>query len=131
MILGITPDNECFWDNLCKPDQTQVVQHACLSYCWGGDQKMKLRPSTLSAWLTDIPIADLPAIVVEAITVLASLELHNIWVDALCIVQDDPEDVSTQVDMMPHIYQNATVKITASTASTCYESFLKSKSPPP
>ncbi|CAH0022316.1 unnamed protein product [Clonostachys rhizophaga] len=92
---------------------------------------MKLRASTLSAWLTDIPIADLPTIVVEAITVLASLELHNLWVDALCIVQDDPEDVSTQIGMMPQIYQNATVTITASTASTCYESFLRPKSPPP
>ncbi|CAH0051918.1 unnamed protein product [Clonostachys solani] len=131
LILRITPDNGSFRLNLCKPDQTQVGRYACLSYCWGGDQKTKLGKSNRSAWLTDIPVADLPIVVVEAITVLMSLQFNNLWVDALCIVQDDKEDVSKQVGMMPQIYQNATVTITASTSSTCYESFLKPKSPPP
>jgi hypothetical protein len=52
------------------------------------------------------------------------LSLRYLWVDALCIVQDDAIDLATELDQMPHIYGQATITIAASRARSSKTGFL-------
>ena len=68
--------------------------YVALSYVWGGIHKLQLTKST--AQLLETPGAlkteDLPATVADAIEVTRALGERYIWVDALCIIQDDELD---------------------------------------
>ncbi|KAH8878784.1 hypothetical protein GQ53DRAFT_619945, partial [Thozetella sp. PMI_491] len=41
------------------------------------------------------------------------LGYHFIWIDALCMVQDDPDDWNTEAYKMQWIYQGATLTLSA------------------
>jgi hypothetical protein len=43
----------------------------------------------------------------DAITIVASLGQKYLWVDVLCIVQDDPEDMALNISNMYRIYANS------------------------
>jgi hypothetical protein len=60
----------------------------------------------------DLP-EELPRTVRDAITVTRSLEYGYLWVDSLCIIQDDKQDQDLQIGMMDEIYSNATLTIAA------------------
>ena len=52
----------------------------------------------------------------EAIEVARRLEVEYIWIDSLCIIQDDQTDWITESARMSNVYQRATCNI-AATAS--------------
>ncbi|KAK5087299.1 hypothetical protein LTR70_007242 [Exophiala xenobiotica] len=61
----------------------------------------------------------LPNIVEDALRVTAGLGERYLWVDALCIIQDDDQDKGRFVSRMDSIYARATVVIVA---ATCVDS---------
>jgi hypothetical protein len=93
--------------------------YACLSHCWGGKQPLvtTLDPDTLSSHKKGIPWADLPKTFQDAITVTRKFGMQYLWIDSLCILQDDPHDWRIQSSLMGEIYQNAVVTIAGSASS--------------
>lgn len=71
--------------------QGELGSYVALSYCWGGESENNLR--TLSCNLeqmkTGISWEDLPPVFKNAVTVSQNLGIEMVWIDALCIVQDD------------------------------------------
>lgn len=65
----------------------------------------------------------------EAITVTKNLGLHYLWIDALCIVQDDDQDSVQELARMPGIYKGAYVTLSAASASNSSEGFLQVRPP--
>jgi hypothetical protein len=98
--------------------------YAALSYCWGGDQPVKSTLALISKWRMGIPWERLPKTLQDALIVCQMLGIRFLWVDAFCIVQDDPHDKSVEIGQMPNIYRNSTVTIAASRASSVVEGFL-------
>ncbi|KAK0625596.1 hypothetical protein DIS24_g11081 [Lasiodiplodia hormozganensis] len=76
-------------------------------------------PSALSKYRT----------ITDAIYVARSLEIRYLWIDALCIIQDDPEDVIRELAMMRSIYEGAYLTITAGCTLSSQDSFLDSAIP--
>ncbi|RSM00832.1 hypothetical protein CEP52_008903 [Fusarium oligoseptatum] len=72
---------------------------------------------------------DLPQTIKDAVVVTENLGLHHLWVDALCIVQDDERDKAFEIDRMGHVYENAEVTIAASRAERVQEGFLQDLTP--
>ncbi|ORY09167.1 heterokaryon incompatibility protein-domain-containing protein, partial [Clohesyomyces aquaticus] len=101
--------------------------YSCLSYCWGGDQPVKTTKITLHDHLSSISFFSLPRTLQDAIYVSDRLGIPMIWIDCLCIIQGDSDDLAVELARMPEIYKNAYVTISASSASTCYEGFLMSR----
>ncbi|KAJ2975079.1 hypothetical protein NUW58_g8458 [Xylaria curta] len=60
----------------------------------------------------------------ETAQVARNLNIPFIWIDALCIVQDDPESMGLELEKMPAIYSNAMFTISAASAKTCCDGFL-------
>jgi len=67
---------------------------------------------------------DLPRTILDAIDVARNLGIPFIQIDALCIVQDDPESMKLELEKMPAIYSNAILTISAASAKTCCDGFL-------
>jgi hypothetical protein len=102
----------------------QCIKWAALSYVWGGDQSFKTTTSSLSARKQSWPADKLPRTINDAVVVCQSLSVEHLWVDCLCIIQDDTDDLGRELLAMPMIYQQAWITISASTAANVSEGFL-------
>src|SRR5207248_2982479 len=68
-----------------------------------------------------IPLSDLPPTFRDAIAVTRTLRVRYLWIDSLCIIQDDRDDWAKESPKMGLIYTNAILTIAASAArdSSC------------
>lgn len=98
-------------------------RYACLSYVWGkGSQTQYTRakkdileaPNGLAA-------VELPQTINDAIKTTQEAGLRYLWVDALCILQDDPEDKTKIISKMGPIYGGAALTIIASANADPHE----------
>ncbi|RSL49472.1 hypothetical protein CEP54_012406 [Fusarium duplospermum] len=98
--------------------------YCALSYCWGGDQTTKATKNTLAQLKAGIDFHKLPATLQDAITATHGLGLRYLFVDSLCILQDDDKDMHIQISQMSEIYSEAAITILASRAKAVNFRFL-------
>ncbi|KAI4607883.1 hypothetical protein J4E83_009427 [Alternaria metachromatica] len=98
--------------------------YACLSYAWGTTGPLKTLKSNLETHMQGIDISTLPPTLADAIHVCKAFGLRYLWIDALCIVQDDIQDWTDQIPRMKSIYPGAELVISAQSASSVQEGFL-------
>jgi hypothetical protein len=55
----------------------------------------------------------LPLVFQDAAALARRLAIPHLWIDALCIVQDNTVDLSREISNMGHIYRNAFLNIGA------------------
>ncbi|KAI2467405.1 HET-domain-containing protein [Annulohypoxylon bovei var. microspora] len=106
----------------------QQARYAALSYCWGPPEDAKSQFKTERATLRDrisgFKLATTSPIMQDAVEVCRSLDIPYIWVDAVCIVQDDRPDWEREAAQMTSVYRNACLTICTPTAASCREAFL-------
>ncbi|TVY39521.1 hypothetical protein LSUB1_G003953 [Lachnellula subtilissima] len=102
-------------------EKNQSVEYATLSHCWGNPFVMKenctLTKSTLPLFTSKISLEEFPKTFLDAIQVCKSLDISYIWIDSLCILQDDKEDWNRESVTMNNVYSNGMINIAASSAS--------------
>lgn len=85
-----------------------------LSHCWGPGQRV---PKTLKSTLEDhrkqISVTSLTKTFKDAIQITRRLNIRYLWIDSLCIVQDDPADFFRECSRMYMIYSRALCTIAA------------------
>ncbi len=90
--------------------------YAALSYVWGATGSLTLTATTAPT-LLDCPggldVLHVPRTIADAMHVAADLELRYLWVDGICILQDDAADIASQVQAMDAVYSCAEVTIVA------------------
>lgn len=91
---------------------------ASLSYCWGGNSPFTLTSETLHDLTRGVPLSNFPTTLKDAIIITRALGLEYLWIDALCIFQDSPEDWYYEAAKMFNTYKDATVTIIASASSS-------------
>lgn len=69
----------------------------------------------------------MPSTFQDAVTITRTLGLKYLWIDSLCIIQDDDSDWETQSAKMAQIYGNAHLTIAATMSSNCGITFLAEK----
>ncbi|KAK1532097.1 uncharacterized protein CCOS01_04080 [Colletotrichum costaricense] len=106
---------------------TRVDPYVALSYCWGLDQTIKTTTVNLARHQQGIEVRNLPKTIQDAIHVTRQLGVKLLWVDSLCIVQNDPALLAREAGDMAHYYANSIITISAAVAKSCAEGFL---SPP-
>lgn len=112
-----------------KPDNSTTahnsLSYAALSYSWGGEANFKSTVKHISSYEADgIAVKDLPKTVQDAIFCTREMGLRYLWVDALCIIQDDPSDKRRQIPRIRETFHFTTVTIVAGRSETVYDGFL-------
>lgn len=102
-----------------------LASYATLSYCWGGDQHSKTTTARLGQYENEIHFDELPKTIQDAVTVTLGIGLRYLWVDAICIVQDDADDKQEQISQMHLVYRGAYFTIAAANTPTSYGGFLE------
>lgn len=112
-------------------DLVRLVENAdtcqnyiCLSYCWGDYIPFMAVTSTLASLKNGIPLLSLAKTFQDAIYVTRALGIKYLWIDALCILQDDDQDWDQQSSEMANIYGHAYLTIAASSAQNPTVEFL-------
>lgn len=100
------------------------VKYATLSHCWGECQPTKLLRSNIENFRQKLRVNHLPRLFQEAIAVARRLGYGCLWIDSLCIIQDDGGDWEIQAEKMADVYSNAQVCIAAGDAKDGTRSFL-------
>jgi hypothetical protein len=75
--------------------------------------KFVLTSANLTKYQEDIPISTQYAILRDAVEVTRALGLQYLWVDSMCIMQDDPDDWARESVTMSKVYGLSTCTIAA------------------
>ncbi|KAI0455041.1 hypothetical protein F5B21DRAFT_524181 [Xylaria acuta] len=84
-----------------------------LSYCWGRGNNLRTTMGSLQNHKRLIPFDSFPPTLRDAVLATRQLGFRYLWIDALCIVQDDLNDWETEAGQMRDIYSNATITLSA------------------
>ncbi|KAG5810772.1 hypothetical protein H9Q74_001435 [Fusarium xylarioides] len=100
----------------CVKEVNTPCDYICLSYVWGTGSQPQYTTKTReqlskSGGLGNV---ELPQTILDAIRVAKELDIRYIWIDALCITQDDKDDKAKIITNMGTIYANAMLSIMAS-----------------
>lgn len=92
------------------PDEAKYV---ALSYVWGAEcsSQFKMTTANKSMLQEDQGLSrvwtQIPRTIRDAVTLLQRLDWDFLWVDALCIIQDDLDNKTAQINAMDTIYEGA------------------------
>ncbi|KAF9891128.1 hypothetical protein FE257_005064 [Aspergillus nanangensis] len=104
---------------LCEGDQ--VAQYAAVSHCWGSRIPITTTTANLDAHKQNISFSDLPKTFQDVVAICRRLQIRYLWIDSLCIIQDDEEDWQIESSRMASIYEGSTLTIAASAAQDSSE----------
>ncbi|KAH8160463.1 hypothetical protein CIB48_g7784 [Xylaria polymorpha] len=107
----------------------QGQRYIALSYCWGGHLPLKSTTSNISEMKNRIPWNKLPRVFKDVIYVARMLKVQYVWIDSLCIIQDDKEDWETEAAKMAEYYSQAHLVIACSTSPNPTVPFLAPRDP--
>ena len=101
----------------CLVEKQEPVRFVALSYVWGSVANFRLtkanRPELMRLGALQRVGTRLPKTIRNAITLVQSLSLRYLWVDSLCLLQNDPADLEQGVGVMDQIYEHAWLTIIA------------------
>jgi len=87
-----------------------------LSHCWGTIDILKLTRENIDDMQREIRETELCQTFRDAINVTRMLGFSYIWIDSLCIIQDDVEDWRKEASRMSDVYGGSTLNLAASGA---------------
>jgi hypothetical protein len=99
------------------------LQYVALSYVWGPVKTFKTTRNNLQTLQAAGALKEpeieshIPRTIKDAIELVKKLRMHYLWVDALCIVQDDEEWKHAELERMGGIYSGAALTIVAAFCS--------------
>ncbi|KAF2110935.1 heterokaryon incompatibility protein-domain-containing protein [Lophiotrema nucula] len=100
------------------------ARYAALSHCWGTGRPLTTLTKSLASNMQGIEFRKLPQMFQEVVQVLRHLQIRYLWIDTLCIVQDDTQDWEQESAKMCQIYRNAFVCIAALAARDCKQPLI-------
>jgi hypothetical protein len=89
-----------------------------MSHCWGipGSMRLTTTHATLDLRKAGIPWASIPCTFQDAMLFTRRLGVRYLWIDSLCIIQEDPIDWGIEAANMAEIYSGAHFTIATANA---------------
>jgi hypothetical protein len=112
--------------------EDRIGSYAALSYCWGKSERERqylTKNENLEQRQEAVDISTFPKTFTDAIVVCRHLGIRFLWIDSLCIIQDNQSDWQTQSERMGNIYSNATLTIAASVGEDSYSGLFVDRDP--
>lgn len=82
-------------------------QYVALSHCWGLNRHIVTNKINLDTHKRSIPFGSLPKTFQDAVVLTKRIGIHYIWIDSLCIIQDDVQDWKSEAAKMADVYRDA------------------------
>jgi hypothetical protein len=95
----------------------QRDRYVALSHCWGGRNECITTKSTYEVYQRAIKLSSLSKTFQDAVRITHTLGMHYLWIDSLCILQDNEADWENEAANMGLIYEDASCTIAAAAAS--------------
>lgn len=87
--------------------------YVALSHCWGNTRHIVTEKNNIECHKNGIPLQHLPKTLQDAIIFTKGIGLRYLWIDSLCIIQDDINDWKNEAAKMADVYRNAYCTIAA------------------
>ncbi|GKU15347.1 unnamed protein product, partial [Fusarium langsethiae] len=107
---------------IVQVDDSKRPHFATLSYVWGVTPFLRLIKANVKD-LQDpgcLEKLGLPSTIRDAISICAKLQIKYLWIDSLCIIQDDESDMIQVIDKMDSIYRESILTIVAASGSDAH-----------
>lgn len=114
----------------CLPEKRSSTKYVALSHLWGDENEHKpfcTYRKNVKEFQGFIDFSKLPQMFTDAVAVTRNLGVRYLWIDSLCIIQEDPKDWNKECQRMEYVFNSAYVTIAASCASGVRDGFLKSR----
>jgi hypothetical protein len=92
----------------------ETGRYLALSHSWGASHRLTLTRANLSILKSGFMLSELPNTFQDAVIIARELGLPFVWIDSLCIIQDDPADWEMEASRMGAVYANAYLTVAAS-----------------
>ncbi|KAK0120065.1 hypothetical protein ONS95_011478 [Cadophora gregata] len=94
-------------------------RYMALSHCWGpGGAPLKTTTSTIQSHFAGIELAMLPKTFSDAVRITEAVGISYLWIDSLCIIQDDQHDWGIEAAKMHDVYSRAYITLAATGSSS-------------
>jgi hypothetical protein len=120
---------------LCEPKEENQVHdfsYIALSHAWGENNYTRFitkDQADLDKFKQGIVFNKLPRTFRDAIVTTRALKKRYLWIDSLCILQNDQEDKKIEIPRMDVVYSSAYCVIAASRAADQRTGFLLKRDP--
>jgi hypothetical protein len=110
-----------------RPEQHQIrlednfqtsPSYATLSHCWGTHDILQLTRNSLADFRQKIPFEGLCKTFKEAVSFALTSGFTYLWIDSLCIIQDDRQDWVKKSALMSEVYGGSSLNIAAAGANS-------------
>lgn len=99
---------------------SDTANYVALSHCWGTRERLILTKESVEQLQTGVSTKSLPKTFQDAISITQKLGIKYLWIDCLCIFQDDPDDWEKEASRMSYVYRNAYLTISAASSTDSY-----------
>jgi len=104
-------------EKMCIVPAGPSFEYIALSYVWGKRESLRLFNSNFTELTQENSLSkyadQIPQTIKDAMFLVTRLLDRYLWVDALCIIQDDSEDKKSQISAMDRIYGSSVLTIAA------------------
>ena len=91
--------------HLCVSSELrECPRYATLSHCWGDLKLVNLTKDNFKSFCDEIPGSALSRTYSDAFEIVRYFGLDYIWIDSLCIMQDDSWDWHKESALMSDVY---------------------------
>lgn len=112
------------------PGKYKQHNYMALSYCWGPPEgSFTTTRETLPNRLSLITTDSMPQTFRDAVSLARDLGIRYVWIDSLCIIQDDKEDWQSESSKMAEIFSSAYLTVVSARGDSRTDSFLQRDHP--
>jgi hypothetical protein len=108
----------------------ETGRYISLSHCWGKVKQFTTTKASFANHQINIDYDHLPKSFRDAIDITRLLGVRYIWIDSICICQDDGEDWERESAKMTSVYMNSCLTIASSAAKDSSIGCFISRRPP-
>jgi hypothetical protein len=98
-------------------------RYLALSHCWGKNSIIRTTKSNITMLRKRLDMSTLPKTFRDAIEITRALGVKYLWIDSLCILQDDMEDWENESARMTRVYHDAYLVLAASQSESASGGF--------
>ncbi|KZL68765.1 TOL-like protein [Colletotrichum tofieldiae] len=128
-LLNVKPSGDLGQVRLDAMMTIEGNQYLALSHCWGQSATEKMPMwltlvENLGSRMVGFKLDELPKTFQDAVQITRELGISYLWIDSLCIIQDDTHDWNRESKRMEDVYASAYCTIAAASAPNSGTGFL-------